>query len=156
MDFFGNILPFLIFIIFAISKSKKREAQSGRKTEAPVGNSPEKKTVSPLSRMDEIRKMGEQFGNTLRKEFQHSVEDQNNEKTMFIEDEEEAIVQYNEESTKEFTERLNTPGIQSKNEIGDVIKGSEIGGRRVSLDKQSILNGVVMAEVLGKPKALRR
>ncbi|MBB6217926.1 hypothetical protein HNQ80_004062 [Anaerosolibacter carboniphilus] len=155
MDFFGNILPFIIFVIFAISKSKKREAQGGRKREIPIGRNPEKKTVSPLSRMDELRKIGEQFGSTLRKEFQQLSEVDNREMTL-LEDEEEAIDRYNENSTKEFVKKLDTPGIEMKNEIDDVIKASEIGGRRISFHKQSVRDGVIMAEVLGKPKSLRR
>jgi hypothetical protein len=160
MEFFGNLLPFIIFIIVAISKAKGKEAQRDRKKEMPVGHTPAQKTVTPRSRMDEIRKMGEQFGNTLRKEFQNSLDDMmttsKNKEPIPVLDEEKAIDQHNEKTRMEFTEKLETPGVETKNEIKDIIKKQEIGGRSITFHRQSIRDGVIMAEVLGKPKALKR
>lgn len=160
MEFLGNLLPFIVFVIIAVSKAKGREAQRDRKRDTPVGHSPAKKTVSPRSRMDELRKMGEQFGNTLRKELQDSFDDilttPKNKETIPVLDEEKAIDQYNEKTQKEFKERLDAPGVQPNNEIRDIIKNNEIGGRSITFHRQSIREGVIMAEVLGKPKALKR
>jgi len=49
---------------------------------------------------------------------------------------------------------INTPGIGMK-EI-DVISKNEIGKPKIKLDKPNLVNSLIMLEVLGKPKALKK
>ncbi|WP_425446110.1 hypothetical protein [Dethiothermospora halolimnae] len=69
-----------------------------------------------------------------------------------IDDEEKEIQEYLDKSRKEYYEE------EPNEEIVDIIKIGEINNNRVNykFDKDDLIKGIVMSEILSKPKSLRK
>lgn len=162
MDFIFDLLPFLIFILAVISKAKKK-ADSSHGRSRDTGHRPQggKVPVHPATKIEDLKRIGGRIGGTLRREIYTTLEevlgdDWQNSRKELKEDGGKTIGQYNEKTEKPPIENISTPKRKGENEIKDVIKEAEIGKKQLSINKESVLHGIIMAEVLGKPKALKR
>lgn len=150
MEFFESILPFLIFIGAGIIKSRNKSNKDKDKNK--------KRTSSPSPRVNP--------SNTLKS---------------YLEDTREAIKKQIDEITKPDDENVDI--IEEKEEIQDTKKTykepfkskvpqeeygemepgvspilkNEIGRESpIAFNRSNLVKGIIMSEVLGKPKALRK
>lgn len=162
MDFIFDLLPFLIFILAVISKTKKK-ADSSHQRSRDTGHRPqgEKVPVHPATKIEDLKRIGGRIGETLKREIYTTLEevlgdDWQNRGEEIKEDGGKTIGQYREKAEKPVLEDISTTEIKEENKVKDVIKETEIGKKQFSINKESFLHGIIMAEVLGKPKALKR
>lgn len=163
MEFLGNILPILIFALIAISKGKKSKpaARKNRSQEIRpnVNEQPTRKTVNG--------KNFKNIGEILRKEINTAIEEMmdgkkvspHHKRDFHKETKElakkEIVDQYIEDEKEKSQKTSETPEIRGK-EIGDIISRSEIGGTNVLIQRDELVRGIILSEILGKPKAIKR
>ncbi|KXG75872.1 hypothetical protein [Thermotalea metallivorans] len=162
MDVIFDLLPFLIFILAVISKTKKKTESSHGRSRDP-GHRPQgrKVPVYPAMKIDDFKRIGGRIGETLKREIYTTLEevlgdDWQNRGEELKEDKGKIIEQYNEKPEKSVIENISTTETKEENKGKDVIKETEIGKNQLSINKESVLHGIIMAEVLGKPKAVKR
>ena len=146
---FKDILPFLIFIIIIFSRVRKKIIpQNGkRNTSYPTFHIPiiehytkEEAVVSERSTEKEASNKG--YLTTYEDAKQH--------------DNEYLIEEYINQERETFEQITNTQGIAIREHSNEPISKNEIGKQRVEFNKTYIINGIIMSEVLGKPKALKK
>jgi hypothetical protein len=136
MDLVINLL-FLIAIIYGFSKKMKKEASKKR-------NTPKYKEQRSSPYLD-----WEQYESIV-------LENQTTNKQATSE-QEEVSKQIEITSTKnEFSSINYSKNTIQKNEIIDKIHKNEIGTPKISMQRDKIIETIIMAELLGKPKALRK
>ncbi|WZL74633.1 hypothetical protein QBE52_08045 [Clostridiaceae bacterium 35-E11] len=160
MDIIVDILPILFFIVVSIfkatknkagtKKSKKHKRKQGKQTiqRRRVEHFPPRQEPMPMENTvnKETTMISESASSSVEKPMQAvseiEVEDlsQNSEIDM---------------KNKDITKSKYTIGSGIEEGIGDRIAANEIGKSAMMLDKKSIRKAIIMAEVLGKPKALK-
>ncbi|MCT4621199.1 MAG: hypothetical protein N4A62_17645 [Marinisporobacter sp.] len=161
MDFDDIIKALTIFlpIIGYLLKGIKRITKRDEGKEEEKDNSRENEKISNEVSSDEKLKemknlMREEISSTLQKDHSNSKKVIGHEEVIEIENNktrEWKIEEYYpfEESTKK-EEKVE------KKEIEDMISQNEIGKEGLVFNKKSIVNGIIMSEILKKPKSLRR
>ncbi len=168
MEFFGNILPFLIFILIAISKMQKK---TQRAKPAEKRNLSQEVNPSPLEqRMKKAvgNRDYKNIGNMLRQEINTAIGEMMEgkkgspqPKIAPLEDpkeleDEDIIEQYIESEKERFQKKIETRGIQVDGGISDTIREKEIGRRIKPIRNDEMVRGIILSEVLGKPKSLKK
>ncbi|QEK12360.1 hypothetical protein FQB35_08220 [Crassaminicella thermophila] len=138
MDIMEDILPILILIITLIGKiknfNKKDEVKKPKK---------EKRIEKDFSHVNELKKT-------------KYISDEKNE-NMVLEEKntnQNEICKSKIEINKEYKKEIKREKIKSETEY--VIKDSKRIKKNVLLNERNLFNGIIMSEVLGKPKSLRR
>jgi|GEM_PF-6817173 len=62
---------------------------------------------------------------------------------------------YNKSQRKTFERTVNISGVIAHDSSGDFIRRKEIGKTNQFLNNHNVLNGIIMAEILGKPKSFK-
>ncbi|MEW9124820.1 MAG: hypothetical protein AB2421_19060 [Thermotaleaceae bacterium] len=170
MEFLGNVLPILLFILFVVNKAKRQVPQdkstNGRmNTERALkpAHVEDKKVSSKHKEFKNFRNIGE----ILRKELNTAMEEmmqvkkigsQENSNAEMMEQKSEEIDKYGQEYNRNMDqrkeERLSKE--MQETEIRDRIYKNEIGNAKLLFRKNEILNGIILSEVLSKPKSLRK
>ncbi len=146
----GNILTIVIIaLLSSLFNKDKKVKQSKKRPEKPVQPAPRQNLQDLLREISSD--INEVFGN---KSFE-------NKKTDFQEiqvPEHKEAGMYNKEEGIESLKIARPPrekaileNVIVKDEIRD-----EIGDLDLSFDKKSLIQGIIMSELLGRPKALRR
>ena len=168
MEFFGNILPFLIFILIVISKTKKNTQRT-----KPAEKRNLSQEVNPRPLEQRMKKaVGNRdyrnIGDMLRQEIntaigelmegkkgspQHKIDPLEDPKEL---EDEDIIEQYIEAEKERFQKKIETRGIQVDGGISDTIGEKEIGRRIKPIRNDEMVRGIILSEVLGKPKSLKR
>lgn len=160
MDIIGDILPIFIFIAVSIYKVIKKEDDKKDVKKYKV-----KKGKQGMDNRRPQRFPG-------RQEFT-SMEDVRREETILIpssltssteqEIQNSDLIELEEVSEDVYRDVEKKDRIKSKHTIEDVIEegikdrivANEIGKPQIIFDKRNIKNAIIMAEIIGKPKALK-
>lgn len=76
--------------------------------------------------------------------------------TMSHRDNKDMLEGYNKSQMKTFEKTVNTSGVTAHKSSGDFIRRKEIGKTNEFLNEHNVLNGIIMAEILGKPKSFKK
>ncbi|AOT68523.1 hypothetical protein [Geosporobacter ferrireducens] len=168
MEFLGNILPFLIFILVVISKTKKTAQKTKPAARKNVSQEIRPNVNEQRTKKTVISKDFKNIGEMLRKEINTAIEEMMDGKkvsphhkrdlhkaTSGLADE-RIVEQYIDDEREKFEKTIETPGIQVKGEIGDIISGNEIGGKDMPIQRDELVRGIILSEILGKPKSIKR
>ncbi|SHJ46561.1 hypothetical protein SAMN02745975_02151 [Geosporobacter subterraneus DSM 17957] len=168
MEFLGNILPFIIFVLLAINKTKKTAQKNKPAEKGTLAPETYPRPVEQKMRKPAIGKDFKSIGEMLRREINTAIDEmmegkkisRHNKgqlhKTERELENETAAEQYIGAEKEKFRKVIETPGAQIKGEIGDHIYKDEIGSKHTPIRKQELVRGIILSEVLGKPKVLKR
>jgi len=144
MESLRDLLPF-IFILAILSSRFRKNVQSKSKRNSIPRLNPlrEKITKDPRYHKEEALKA------PMAEDVLPSVDTVD----VHVRNEVE-LEEYILQERDNFERTINTPGIEIMEK--NVITKNEIGKLKIQLDKVSLVNSIIMLEVLGKPKALRK
>lgn len=142
MEYIQKILPFLFILVVIISRSRNRIPQNTRTHRTP-----------PIYPSNEKQITENETNNTLN---DHSNMEYLDIESIPYTDNEDILEGYIRQQRETFDTIINTPGIIVNESSEDFIGRSEIGKTNKFLSRDTILNGIIMSEVLGKPKFLKK
>ncbi|QUH21051.1 hypothetical protein [Alkaliphilus sp. B6464] len=158
MDF-GSIIGF-IAIIFITSLFNKDKKVAKRQVQ-PNKPSPAQRTVKKASNTSETRRKTfsgglEDLFNELKVEFDKNFGD--TEKKQSSSTSQQNIINEDDLKRENEIETLNTTFKDGSKDYKGGIYGKEIGKEEIPIEfnRESIIQGVIMSEILQKPKSLRR
>lgn len=167
MEFLGNILPFIIFVLLAINKTKKT-AQKNKPAEKPtLAQEAYPRPVEQKMRKPAIGKDFKGMGEILRREINTAIDEMMEgkkisphhkghlHKTEKALENETTVEQYIGAEKEKICKAIETPAVQVKGAIGDHIYKDEINSKHAPIRKHELVRGIILSEVLGKPKALK-
>ena len=145
MESLRDLLPFIFILAILSSRFRKNVQSKSKRNSVPRLNPLREKTITkdPRYHKEEAQKF------PMAEDVLPSVDIVD----VHVRNEVE-LEEYILKERDDFERTINTPGIQIMER--DVISKGEIGKLKIQLDKVSLVNSIIMLEVLGKPKALRK
>ncbi len=138
-----NIISILIFIVIMIMRSREKADQNEKKDKA---NMPKGLNVFDRKKIETMQER-------KRNIFSKNVS-QNKKKIHKAEIENKKDIEINrQESIENVTKDM---GLVQDSEIKDMIHKNEIGSSAITLNKQNIKWGIILSEIIKKPKALQK
>jgi hypothetical protein len=157
MDF-DDIIPILgivASILGLIFRDKKKEHKKGKNKIENKKDSP--KELSYIEKFKDMR-------NSLKEELSSALEDskkdavkskESNDHELRLENDKKVIDQNEREDNLTFEMPVKRKKMAVSEEIKDVIHENEIGKETLVLNKKNIIKGIILSEILQKPKSLR-
>ncbi|MBS4535271.1 hypothetical protein GOQ29_06525 [Clostridium sp. D2Q-14] len=157
MNIFEFIGPFLIFLIPVVIKSfaEKQKANKKQNERNINGNLSKERNAVGLENIEAIPPMKDDFGKNIKEKKERVIKHKVNEK---IKSEIKKAKENKVEQNKKYEVNIEKePKATLKISKNDKIKKNEIGSDNIQLkfDKESIVKGIVMSEILSSPKALK-
>ncbi len=150
MDLIIDLLV-LIAVIYGIAQKAKKNVSEKKR----ISQHPKRKIRSNQKSSLERNEAGSAFDSLSHEEWKRYGE---NIFTEYYKAEQESSLRQEIKREEEDIKKLEnqTKNTIEETQIEDVINKSEIGNLKLSFDRNKIIEALIMAEILGKPKALKK
>lgn len=154
MDNFDDLIPLIVIGLGLIGKIIKKPNKDSEKEKKEKREDDHRKKAIDFPNMKQFKEFRERIKNEIHTALDEREEILKPSTDRIIDkiDDEDYIEKDREISAKS----VEAPHVEAHHEIKDMISKSEIGKKSNILDEKNIRNGIIMSEILNKPKSLRR
>lgn len=154
MDNFDDLIPLIVIGLGLIGKIIKKPNKDSEKEKKEKRVDYHRKKSIDFPNMKQFKEFRERIKNEIHTALDEKEESLKPSTDRIIDkiDDEDYIEKDREISAK----NVKAPHVEVHHEIKDMISKSEIGKKSNILDEKNIRNGIIMSEILNKPRSLRR